>query len=282
MGVTDRERFLYDLQGFLVVPGVLSADEVARCNEAIDANLHFVVDHHKGTRSPALEGSAPRRLMTKLLEWEKPFCDPFRELLVKKSIVPYLNAFLGVGWRLDQLPFGFLADKGAEGLHFHGAGRFHPGDGFFYDYTAGRILSGMVVVEYALTDQGPGDGGFGCIPGTHKSNFLPPQDILDWETDKELVHQPVLRAGDVLIFNEATIHGTFPWTADHQRRLVLYRYSPKYVTVGGGLAEYRLPAWTDELTPLQRAIFAAPGITAAPHIDDDSNLIEHVTSEYAN
>ena len=280
MGMTDRERFRYDLQGFLVIPGFLTAEEVARLNEAIDANFDKAVAHHKGSFSSALEGAEPRYLLAGMLEWEKPWCDPFRDLLVHPKLPPYMNEMIGTGWRLDQQPFAFLADKGAEGLQFHGPGRVQIGEGFFYDHSGDRMRSGMLVVEYILSDHNEGDGGFAVFPGSHKLNVRCPQDILDWESDRDLPHQPVAKAGDVVIFNEACIHGTLPWTASHQRRALLYRYSPKYMTLGGGLATYTLPAWTDELTPIQRSIFSPPTILNTSYIDDAGVLQSTSASEY--
>ena len=37
-GMTPRELYRFDVQGFLVVPGALTPAEVAALNEAIDAN----------------------------------------------------------------------------------------------------------------------------------------------------------------------------------------------------------------------------------------------------
>ena len=42
----ETQRFLFDLQGYLVIPGVLTADELRRANEAIDANLASVSHSH--------------------------------------------------------------------------------------------------------------------------------------------------------------------------------------------------------------------------------------------
>ena len=36
-GLTDHEKFLFDLNGYLVVRGALSADEIGELNAAIDA-----------------------------------------------------------------------------------------------------------------------------------------------------------------------------------------------------------------------------------------------------
>lgn len=272
MPMSDRDRFLWDLQGFLHLPGFLSSEHVDRLNQAIDAHRDRIVEHHKGAATPALEGPEPRRLLAGMLEWDHPWCDPFRELIAPAALAPYLNDILRPGWRMDQPPFCFLAHKGAEGLQFHGPGRVEIGDGFFHEVANGRMAAGMIVVEYILTDHGPGDGGFGVIPGSHKSNIACPQDILDWESDQDLFHQPVAKAGDVVLFNEACIHGTLPWTGPHERRVVLYRYSPKYMTLGGGLGTYTLPDWSAELRPEERAVMSPPTIVDPPVIDDEGRL----------
>ena len=36
------------------------------------------------------------------------------------------------------------------------------------------------------------------------------------------------------LFSQATTHGTLPWTADRQRRSILFRYSPANLAFAGG------------------------------------------------
>lgn len=50
--MTSRERYYWDLTGHLVVPNILSSDEVAAANEAID----YAVAR---TRSPISSAKAP-------------------------------------------------------------------------------------------------------------------------------------------------------------------------------------------------------------------------------
>jgi hypothetical protein len=40
------------------------------------------------------------------------------------------------------------------------------------------------------------------------------------------VRQVEIEAGDLVIFTEALVQGTVPWTAQHERRSLLYKYSP--------------------------------------------------------
>ena len=37
-----------------------------------------------------------------------------------------------------------------------------------------RIRTGMIVVAFALQENAEEDGGFACIPGSHKSDFAVP------------------------------------------------------------------------------------------------------------
>ena len=46
--------------------------------------------------------------------------------------------------------------------------------GSWYRYEGGRFHSGLMALNIALTDANPGDGGFCCIPGSHKGGLLPP------------------------------------------------------------------------------------------------------------
>lgn len=272
MTVTQRERFLYDLQGFLVVRGVLTPDEVEQLRAGIAQHREQAAEDRRVVFSPGLDGVHPRRVLGGMLQWEQPWCQGFRDLLVHPGVVPYLNEFIGRGWRLDQPPFAILTKKGAEGAVLHGTQRVDMRQGFFYDFNHGQIHSGMIVVEFVLTDHDEGDGGFCAIPGSHKADVPCPDDILNWDEDKEVVVQPVVRAGDVVIFNEATLHGTLPWRRDEERQVLLYRYSPKYLTAGGGLAEYVLPPWTAALTDEQRSILRPPYITDVPELDDSGTF----------
>ena len=108
-----------------------------------------------------------------------------------------------------------------------GHARGNVGD-HWYKYRDGVIRNGLCVMTYNLADAPEGAGGFACIPASHKSNFAPeiPRDVRSFERSAHYVVQPALEAGDVLFFTEALIHGTMPWKAGHQRRALLYKYSP--------------------------------------------------------
>ena len=254
--MNNDEKYLFDLTGYLVIEDVLTAQEVAKANKAIDRH------QDQGCLSPreqALDGGSPtlkgdrgRGDLGGLLHWEEPWCEPFREMLVHARIVPYLNEILGKGFRMDHHMSLIFMDKGAEGLVFHGS----SGPGFdpnqYYIYRHGRMHCGLTVATFQLTDVNPGDGGLIVVPGSHKSNFPCPQEMKLYQKYPEHVRQIVCKAGSVVIFTEAVTHGTLPWKANHPRRSILTRYT------AGNLAyvpAYPIPEWANER---QRAVMEPP------------------------
>ncbi len=254
--MTDREKYLFDVQGYLVVRNFLTPEEVARLNEAIDANRDRMTEH---------EG-------TYMMEWEHPWCEPFREMLAHPKAIPYLNTMHGRGWRLDHSPVVFYARPGTEGLKLHGPGHMFDGSQY-YIYKNGTMRCGMVSFQYQLADIKPGDGGFCCIPGSHRANYPCPPEILECDEAEDIVHHVPCKAGDLLIFNEATTHGTLPWKAAHERRTLMYRFSPKYLHFAGGYYQSQFPEWVNELTEAQRAVLEPPYIYNRPLIEPDGQTI---------
>lgn len=275
MEMSEREQYLFDLQGFVLVPGFLAAEEVARLNEALDANWNRRLDGGLPAHtSDAVEGGRkPQGMFNGLFQWDRPWCDPFRDLIADPRLYPYLDTLLGRGWRMDMEPVVFHSVKGTRGQVLHG-GYPHFHSGHYYHCANGVMRNGMLVVELLLTDQISGKGGFGAIPGSHKSNFLRPREISMMERDSDLVVNPAAKAGDAIIFTEAICHGTLPWEAEHERRVLLLRYTPKFVGFGRGFVDYRFPEWTDELTEAQRAVFEPPYYGGRPLLAADGT-VEH-------
>lgn len=268
--MSEKDQFLFDLQGFIVVRDALSPEHVDRLNAALDANWDRRLEGGSPPNSsPEVEGGGlPQGMFNGLFSWEHPWCDPFRELIVHPPLVPHLNTLLGRGWRMDMEPHVFHSVKGTRGQVLHG-GYPHFHSGHFYHCANGMMRNGMLVVEFLLTDQLEGEGGFAAIPGSHKSNFLRPREISLQQEHRELIVNPAAKAGDMIIFTEALCHGTFPWSAAHDRRVLLLRYSPKFVGFGKGFCSYEWPEWTDDLTEAQLAVFEPPYYGNRPLIDDE-------------
>ncbi|MCV5655843.1 phytanoyl-CoA dioxygenase family protein, partial [Escherichia coli] len=87
----------------------------------------------------------------------------------------------------------------------------------------GRIRSALTVVAYALRDVRPGEGGFGCIPGSHKSNYRTPPECMDLAQPHPCMTTVRAPAGSAILFTEALAHGTAPWRGAGERRTVFYK-----------------------------------------------------------
>ena len=253
----DYEKYFFDLNGYIVLENALTSDQVAACNAAIDHNRNRLTN--APSRAPylqglglalgskALAGARLRLDVSGMLTWSKPWSDPFRDLVACPKILPYVQQIIGLPCFLSSVD-GFVMEPDTEGGVMHGGGVYSPH--FSYRFQQGEMNGGLIGVLYTLTDANPGDGGYCCIPGSHKANYRTPAgpkgDQPDYrrsrdsivgrlEKDIGVVEEITLKAGSAMIFTEALTHGTLPWKASHERRVLFYRYYP---TLPGRIQEY--------------------------------------------
>ncbi len=262
--ISEEELYYFDLRGYLIVRGALSAEEVAECNAALDHFWDRIEPRQESLArgAAALTGESGRLELDGMLGWPEPHRTPFRRLLVHPVVVSRLNGLCGRGFRLDHGPLLIGSTKGTEGHRLHGAGTpFSPAN--WYHQQNGRIHCRGVTVTWQLADCNEGDGGFCIVPGSHKSSEQTPPELRTVDDTMGLVVQPAMRAGDVLFFAETATHGTLSWRAEHERRSVLYKYAARAAARAVGRhfePEKRYGEWVEELTPEQRALLYGPGV----------------------
>lgn len=266
--MNEREKYLFDLQGYIVLEDVLSAAQLAACNDAIDAHLPDIRrrsgDHLLSGGADALKGEQGRGDIGGMLSWPQPHGEIWRDLLVHPRVVEVLREILDDGFRLDHL-YGILMTAGTEGHVLHGGGHT-ANPTHYYRFRNGQMRCGLTVVSYVLTDQGPGDGGFACVPGSHKSNYAAPNALRRLEDAMGCVVQPVARAGSAIVFTEALTHGTLPWHGAHERRAMLYKYSPGAISYSSRYLPGGVEDILDEFTPAQRAVLEPPYHPGRPSV----------------
>ena len=217
--MTPEEKFAFDLQGFIVIKNALTPQEVEAINQVSDRV--FPRDY-----ADQDQARANFRRTEYVSKWD-PAC---QRLIDHPNVTPYLEELLGPTFRLDH-DYCIFMRRGARGGILHGGPETGHGAQYFRHHH-GTLRNGLSVVTFFFSDAGPGDGGFICVPGSHKSNFLEdlPQDVRSLERLEPYVVQPVVQAGDALFFTEALVHGTAPWQAHHERRTFLYKYSPGHIS----------------------------------------------------
>lgn len=238
--MNEQERYLFDLQGFLTVPDALDAGELAALNAGMDSHL--------AQEAPP---DANTHRFIGLLDWGQPYLD----LIDNPRILPYLEALLGPNFRLDHDYADVIrSGKGPIGTTLHGGAT--PYDPLYsYHYDNGRLRNGLFVVAYNLKDVHPGDGGFGGVPGSHKSNLPFPEEWRALDTPHPCVQPVVGPAGTAILFTEALTHGTLPWHGRDERRTVFYKYSPNSISWA---AHYYDARTYEGLTARQAAILEPP------------------------
>ncbi|MEU3400825.1 phytanoyl-CoA dioxygenase family protein [Streptomyces filamentosus] len=257
----DHEKYLFDLNGYLVIKNALTSDEVTQLNEAIDRRhvsekLQSTPYFHTGFPDVMLGNNDPAKGPVdladgSLLDWGPEF----RRLTDLPQILPYLEELLKPEVRFDHA-YGVFGRKGGDnnvGMHLHHGGAPHDPSQSYY-YRDGEMYNGLLAVSYALTPAGPGSGGFCVIPGSHKANFPLPESVQAAGSQRPVQHVPV-EAGDAVIFTEATTHGTLPWSGANERRILLYKYCPSYMQW-----EKSSPGASvdDRFTPEQQSLMLSP------------------------
>lgn len=243
--MTDEEQFAFDLEGYLILKQVLTAAEVAALSAIALEKC-----------APAGDNPTYSRVF-----WPSRWGPPYQALIDHPRIIPYLDQLLGPKFRLDH-DYCLFMNKGGRDQDLHG-GATGANPDHWYAYRDGVIRCGLTVVTFFLSPAQAGDGGFCCIPGSHKSNFLAhlPRAVRQYERVPHYVVQPVVDAGDAIIFTESLVHGTLPWAADRARLALLYKYSPGH---SAWMNHYYDPRDYPNLTEQQKRILTPPSVGERP------------------
>lgn len=270
--MSDGDKYIFDLNGYIIIRGVITPDQISAANEAITAREGAMIERmelalRNAAKGTPLYGSGPgRKDLGQVFEWG-PDSAVFKSILAHPRLVPYFHGLLGKGYRMDHLPFVIAQDIGSEGFKLHGgtvdcsSGEYNPS--LAYTSYQNKIRCALLGCSLVLTDHNEGSGGFCVVPGSHKSNFKMPSGMVDGERYREHIVQLATKAGDVVLFSEGTVHGAMPWTEDYQRRICLYRFSPatnvygrSYFSDEGGCNWPK--KMYEDLSPAEKAVLEPP------------------------
>jgi hypothetical protein len=217
--MTDRELYLFDLMGFIVVDDVLSTAELGELNAHLD---EYDLWRTKGTGrfTEVWNYGDDFFIVGPVHAWD----EPFRRLVDHRRVLPYVLELVGPKPRLD-IAQAVIMRRGQQPLPLHGGATPFRG-AQSYHFKSGMPYNSLLGVSFALTDAAIGDGGFAAVPGSHKSNVACPNEFKTFAKVGRWVKQIPVRAGSIIIFSEALTHGTWPWQADRERRQLIYKYAP--------------------------------------------------------
>jgi ectoine hydroxylase-related dioxygenase (phytanoyl-CoA dioxygenase family) len=202
--MTPEERFLFDLQGYVVVEDALDDEGLAR---ALAAHVELTGEAPEDTASVAMPIEHSDTLLS--LADHEPVFARVRELvgghpkLIDNDVVATPKTERTLGWHRGVEPWG-------------------------YAFQQDRFACLMAKVIYYLTDVGPDDAPTRLVPGSHKQQVPFP---LPEDPQAPLPGQLALeaRAGSALLFSEALLHAGSPNRSGRIRRLAIYNYGPSFV-----------------------------------------------------
>ena len=213
--MTPEQRFLFDLNGFLIIRGALTPLEVEDYRAGVYDLARNRLDNSQWTDDgqPAVQIRVPRPVDR----------DPrFLDLVDHPASLPVIETVIGEPGILIDNDVE-LTPPGNKPLEWHRGIGTH---GYHADEQAFHCL--MVKCIWYLTDCGPGDGCTRIVPGSHKSAVSAPA----W---KEPDGPPgavdvAVSAGDLLVFSEACLHAGSANTGAKVRANMYFNYGPSWVS----------------------------------------------------
>lgn len=264
----DIQDFLFDLNGYLILPQVIAPDHLARLNAAFDAFPALQPGQWWGNVQRMDAAGAAGTELHNIVEGGAPF----EELIDHPGWIDRVRRYCGEdgtyveGLFIDECFASIRRSGGFFPMHSGGQ------DGVVrnqFRFVNGRFRCAQVNILMALTDIGPGDGGTRIIPGSHKSNIAHPVFAQSFDERREAEDETIegsievtLKAGDALLFVDAIAHGATRRTNPGERRVVIYRYGPSWGATRYGF-RYS-PELLARLSPERRALLqpVAPRVPA--------------------
>ncbi len=221
--LTEAQKREYDEVGAIVVPDILSPEEVAELRRVTDSfvdrarsiSTHDAIYDLEDSHSPAMP--RVRRIKSPHLH------DPaYAALVHHPRIVAALQSLWGPNIRFDT------AKLNMKSAGFGAAVEWHQ-DWAFYPHTNDSLAAVGVMMD-AME---PANGPLLIIPGSHKGpvfdhhaegRFCGAMDPTNKDVDYSKAVALTGKAGSITIHHVRAVHGSAPNTSNKERRLLLFQF----------------------------------------------------------
>ena len=203
--MTQHDRVVFDLKGYLVIPAVLDENEIKVIKDLV------LRQKNDPESLPPHERYLPGGAFAKLID------HPAVMNVLLDVIDPDIHKI-----RLENV-FLSYREKGEGEWNPH-AGGPTTNPNYAYNFQDGRIYAGMTRVVWELNEVLEDKGGTCFIPGSHKANYnirTNPVTTID-ARDSGLWESYSCPPGSLIIFSEAVRHSGDIWQNPHNPRAAIF------------------------------------------------------------
>jgi hypothetical protein len=236
--MTEEQKFIFDIKGWLLLPGVLDPAFLA------EVRTYLIDVKNRNEQTPAKD-----RVRA---VWPGSLSGPAQSLVDHPAIVGILREIIGpdvggaYGFRCES---SFVINRPCGYAGFqepHCGPEVGP---LQYSISHGRISAGLVRVVWELS--AVTNGGTAIMSGSHKRTFPVPESCRQYSP--ELYESYSCPAGSVVIFTESCWHYGVEWRDRSQNRVALFNCYNSY------LAQWHRmclpPDLIESMPPLRRTAF---------------------------
>ena len=252
--MTPDERAAFERDGFLVIPGALSPDEVAFARDAV------LRSRESAARRGELDACGAMHRLSAVTH-----CPPLAFLLDHPATFRYVWSLLG--WNvhvyhshIDVHPQRPVASAPHWGWHQDGGRQNRE-----IETDPRPRLS--VKIAYWLSDVSQaGRGNLQVVPGSHLTNWL------DGPARRSDPHEPppgaievVVDPGDALLFDRRLWHVRSDNHSDITRVAAFFGYTYRWIVGRDETAHLPTESWWEHLSPVQQQLLGGAGDGSGDH-----------------
>ena len=213
--MTPEQKFFFDLRGWILLPSVLSEDEIEETKAEVYAGAR---QSYEGALQKLLDHPAIVGILNEILS-EDPF--------VKDDCY----GFRCEGSFTTVRPPGWSKSERGDGGLPHVVRPPQQANAMRYQVAGGKIFAGLTRVVWELEEVKAGSGGTSFLSGSHKAHFnyggpdpyRPNISDSPWEMNMRTIMEDYsCPPGSVVIFTESLVHAANDWTNPDNPRCAVF------------------------------------------------------------
>jgi Phytanoyl-CoA dioxygenase (PhyH) len=230
--LNERELYDFDTAGFLVEPEFIT---VAECSEIASVLEPSWRDPDPQDPVQRIDDVADHPLLADLLEGIVSRSGVYDTINQPFRVIETYALRRGAGSTQPLHNGRSNVNRSARGSSNRAMWREHT-------YHDGLLYCMMVKALVYLSDvSAPEDGPLAVVEGSHKANYPYPYSRSEMEAgaglDDPSTRPVYTRAGDLVLLNEASTHGSLAKLSDGYRTILAFSFAPSFVADYAALSE---------------------------------------------